>query len=1220
MPRSTHQGVMLLPHDLRNDLDWTKTRLPPGGQQNSGFVARPAEIQLPVPESDLLHDWLTDASATPLLIVAPVGAGKSWLLESFAQQMVVNLLSEHGADQVPPIPPVVPLLVPLSVVGGRPLRDFLYKKAEIHSTPRGAKPVLTGPLLDRLIRDRRLVLLIDGFDEVSPHLRQQFESQINELGIPFALTSRPGHGAERFVHTKRQHTLQELTRSTAREYVRCYFTAIPCTGYSPTSATALFDESLSGPIAHLLTRPLHLKAWCDHVHHAPDHHAPGTLGELAKRLLASYIERRQLFQPLRVVDKHGTGEYSSAIAAFSGWLGRLGCYFATRDFGERKFDAHSTDSEVRKLHADANLVAYSRNFSLWDAAIDSGLLVKVGDDYYLPKVPLIEYCIGKYLADDLIANPERPTLLIQSFRRWIWKPTLHGILDYTFDALWHGDVTSGRRWAGDLLRWAVDVDRHDLTRPKPLRPLTESDLVRPFSLTALRWYDINARPSEAELDQAADSCEEALLSLESLLDRGGNIVPLCEGPNLSGWLLMPFCGALFERYRNHDSKSDPAEIFWRLGTEAALKRARGNEVREILTAIFLSINNIDNDLGANGLSSLVILASQISEDQAAAVIPEWIQYCNGFPNDQIESAWQSVIVQVAGRVRAVEAQSLIQQWIAIYVELKSKCWKKVTWRDAIGKAARRVSPNVAADVAREWISQYLAAHSADARAIWWTAICNVVFALRPQDALGIVRDLIRLHNTCHDEDFHSGDVWLAEKGHHHGAKWMWELAIPFAAARVSEDAAANILEDFLQLSDSACDEATRTVYLDIIASAAERLNPIDAPNIIRLLIERYRSASEDADLAGTLLQAIVAASTRIPHDSAPNVVDSLFAALHLPISYNVDRRSRWMRAIMGASGCAETKDEVDGIIDVLIKQAAAAQDEKEITPTWSEIVENATSHLQKGDVVDLVTAWTTRWRDYGWGCKTGLLLRAAICSAAPQVDEAAVPRLVDDLIALTEAIETDQIEFGLRYAIELAAERAREDDVEAVLRQMISAGMVSSAIGVAVTRQDVVIIGRLVNGGLADDQPQFQAYRRESGSRSPTVLREFILDPELSIAPACIRDALDIFPKTEGLSPKQQFELLLTSMPNSILERCYDEMADGHPRDNFRSRWCANVREIGIQLNLLDESNDMRSIHGFVWVRRARFDALLKDQRVADEISRRLLARPSKTKKNRKSS
>ncbi|MDI3291571.1 NACHT domain-containing protein [Polyangium sp. 15x6] len=102
---------------------------------------------------DKIEEWLSGAAASFLVVMAPAGHGKTTLTLELARR----LAERHAQDQNE----AVPLLVPFESV--RRLVDFeslMYKRfAELRSGAFGA--------FRELLRMRKAVLLVDGFDELA---------------------------------------------------------------------------------------------------------------------------------------------------------------------------------------------------------------------------------------------------------------------------------------------------------------------------------------------------------------------------------------------------------------------------------------------------------------------------------------------------------------------------------------------------------------------------------------------------------------------------------------------------------------------------------------------------------------------------------------------------------------------------------------------------------------------------------------------------------------------------------------------------------------------------------------------------------------------------------------------------------------------------------------------------------------------------------------------
>ena len=108
------------------------------------------------------------------------------------------------------------------------------------------------------------------------------------------------------------------------------------------------------------------------------------------------------------------------------------------------------------------------------------------DIYAIPKLPLAEYLIGKYIADDAFRHPHSPLLLIEAFRKWIWRPDRHDVLDYAFDALWNRSRGTQPGWADALLGWAKEVGKWEPADCDEGWKALNDDWLHPFAIVVLR--------------------------------------------------------------------------------------------------------------------------------------------------------------------------------------------------------------------------------------------------------------------------------------------------------------------------------------------------------------------------------------------------------------------------------------------------------------------------------------------------------------------------------------------------------------------------------------------------------------------------------------------------------------------------------------------------------------------------------------------------------------
>jgi predicted NACHT family NTPase len=191
----------------------------------------------PLKEVTLLRNW-AEGSPRPLLLLAPFGAGKSVVLETFACEQAANLLD----DRVFPagkLPPPVPLPVRLRAWEwhrkDEPPEDFcefLFRSQKVLA-PYDDVGLLQPDQIQWLLKAKLFLPLFDGLDELpSGHTsgeaidpRAEALKAIKSLFRDgrFALASRPGYGAEGSFRPEDTHTIRELTSEAIESYIRQRF-------------------------------------------------------------------------------------------------------------------------------------------------------------------------------------------------------------------------------------------------------------------------------------------------------------------------------------------------------------------------------------------------------------------------------------------------------------------------------------------------------------------------------------------------------------------------------------------------------------------------------------------------------------------------------------------------------------------------------------------------------------------------------------------------------------------------------------------------------------------------------------------------------------------------------------------------------------------------------------------------------------------------------------
>ncbi|AZM45866.1 hypothetical protein DMB38_08530 [Streptomyces sp. WAC 06738] len=202
-----------------------------------------------------LADHYTALSAGRLVVLGGAGAGKSVLVLRLAH----DLLRRRTDGPREPVPAIV------SLASWDPRRQGLMgwvARQLADEYPEACEPVPGAPPVDvafALILDRRVLLVLDGFDELPAENRRAAMEQITGTvrgGVPFILTSREPeyreHAPETTVFERTEITLSPLTAETVRAYLS---PGTAPTRWSPVLAR-LADERDRAPEVRRLRRVL----------------------------------------------------------------------------------------------------------------------------------------------------------------------------------------------------------------------------------------------------------------------------------------------------------------------------------------------------------------------------------------------------------------------------------------------------------------------------------------------------------------------------------------------------------------------------------------------------------------------------------------------------------------------------------------------------------------------------------------------------------------------------------------------------------------------------------------------------------------------------------------------------------------------------------------------------------------------------------------------------
>ena len=562
--------------------------------------------------------------------------------------MAKALLDDGLWPDSDPWPIGVPLLISLAKMSDTPLDDYL-RLAEQDLTEHA--PTLSPTLLTDLQERERLVLLIDGFDEV-PAAHDDLVKKLARWQGRFALTSRPGHGERRVVSRDMwERTLQELTVDHAREYVQAYFTERQCVGTATRHIVKMFDRAWPTHLGRLLRRPLYLKAWCDYVEDHNGKRTPESLGDLGHLTFLRTLEARQVLVGLSPPDRH------AIIRGFVDWFGRLGVHFAKEDFEPLQTEIVEQRGLVGN---DADKFVHNgKEFFFESVARRCGLLMYSTQDIYaIPKVPLAEYVIGKYIADDAFRHPYSPLLLIDAFRKWIWRPPLHDILDYTFDLLWNAPSTGQSAWPNELLRWAKEVESNDATRRSRSDELIQDDLVHPFAYAVLRWRVLHA---DAQHGASLRDLKDIIPAVERSLRKWESARNLTHDLPADESLLIPLIEGLWAQWVRED---DANRWKWLKAISIAAGLVSGEATADCVTWLIQQLDRIRADPYGQcvWIAAIKSAARQLSEEAAADIVGRLLRPDQLAQEDfDAQHAWHDTIWSVSARLSEEVADNFVAQ-------------------------------------------------------------------------------------------------------------------------------------------------------------------------------------------------------------------------------------------------------------------------------------------------------------------------------------------------------------------------------------------------------------------------------------------------------------------------------------------------------------------------------------------------------------------------------
>ncbi|HSY27241.1 MAG TPA: hypothetical protein VK832_07050, partial [Burkholderiaceae bacterium] len=328
-----------------------------------------------------------------------------------------------------------------------------------------------------------LVPLFDGFDEFA--YRGIFCTQLQQaMSRPdllrecsFVITSRPDADITRIPIAKEFHrTIDPLTEAKVREYIT-----------AKRKLSVMDLEAIPAAIRRLLSQPLYLCTWCNCVAKGK---SPTKLGDLMGEMFIEHLERRSLIKSEKDVVDDGAAQADRKqdIVILCDLFARVCTQAATGGFGIRA-----------RLSNFADITETDRR-RLGDVARRSGIIERIpdrfGDDeLYVNKIPIVEYLIGWQMAQAFgkKGTSKSQVVTLNLWRRWVWQPSMHDVLDNFFDALWNSKDTEQEKLGRELITWLCNISNMDPIANEPLRSeanAPQDDLLRPFCISALRWLNL----------------------------------------------------------------------------------------------------------------------------------------------------------------------------------------------------------------------------------------------------------------------------------------------------------------------------------------------------------------------------------------------------------------------------------------------------------------------------------------------------------------------------------------------------------------------------------------------------------------------------------------------------------------------------------------------------------------------------------------------------------
>lgn len=973
IPRELHQHATLRTDGREAALD------PHDAMNTDREFAEPENTPSPsIIDEKALDDWMSEDSHQRLLIVASAGMGKSVLLETFAHRMAGQLIeSLRKTDGESTRVRAVPVLVPLRKLeqNQMSLKEAILRSEALLNAPDGtghSSPALSRSQMEELLERKLIVPLLDGFDELDDRHRLSLADSWN-VYRRFALTSRPEHGAEREFDPSRHRTLEPLSASQVQAYVEKFFRKRLL---DHADIGRWLKAAIEGPLGPMLTAPLFLRLWCEVVDR--DKTPPAHLSDLTDELFERLLERRDV--PKRTGPQGNRRSQlwlDSARDWFEQYLGELGVTCAGEAFGSRPLN----DPKLPKREPDSPILVEVKPPDGIEMAEQAGVLVRLpGKKIRLLKLPVVEAVIAKHLVQ-MTTTPDGRRQFIGIFRRWVWMPTLHDILETAFGQLREGTEDQKSLALGShawLLKIATTCPLHIVPAAPPSQTSqlpVRDDLLRPFALLALRLV-------------APDDSIPTVRALVAARIRADRRNPMAN---------VPIIG-----------------------------RTRPSYVASVLTELMVSFRNGENhDIREQSVERIETAAGRVPEgEQAVEVINELLGALGREKDASLCSALAKAIRMVAGRIpEGEQAVEVINELLAALGREKdaSLCSELMK---AIHTAASRIPEGEQVlKIANTWIvALQQNEESTDVRRGLISAIAAAAGRLPASEcAVDMIDQLIRVPKNA-DASLCS---WLAE-------------AIRTAAGRIPEgERAMKAINQWFRSLRSMGDTAVRVGFTWAIEGATGRLPESEC--VVEMANEwiGVLKDEKDTNVRNGLALAIQAVARRIPeNERAVETIDQWIGALQG--EKNANTRLGLADAIAGVADRLPESERIVKVINHAIDALRGEQDD-DIYFTLTRAIWTAASCIpEDGQAIEAVKQWITSLQGEKNGDVRYELTHAIIGAVGRLHESERVVEIIDEWIASLKDEKNTKVRNGLMHAIQAAAHRISKSELAAnAINQMI---------------------------------------------------------------------------------------------------------------------------------------------------------------------------------------